>query len=282
MIRSLSKRSFWSELKVAYALSKKEFIYYTRYPLNPVFDFITFAPVVFTYVFLGFTLVGGPNSFSFERLTGTQDYISYILIGMIINMYTNSSIGTVGGSLREEMLQGCLESCWMAPIKRFTLLTGRIFFNLVFISAIALGNAAIIWATLSPKWSVPLLPLVCVVGMMLICNYSLGILTAGLMILHKKVGPLVGFMSSLITFFSGAYFPITLLPEWIRWASYLIPSTYVIKETRQLLLLGQVPNMFLYDMVVLAIASCLFIIFSYTVFKKLERRARRLGTIAYY
>ena len=66
------------------------------------------------------------------------------------------------------------------------------------------------------------------------CNV-IGMLAAGCLILFKRGDPVIMFYGLSASVLGGALFPVSALPEWIRWASYLVPHTYVITAVRNLL-----------------------------------------------
>lgn len=67
------------------------------------------------------------------------------------------------------------------------------------------------------------------------CN-ALGSFAAAFIVLFKRGEPVVMLFSLATAVLGGALFPISVLPEWIRWASYLVPHSYVISACRQLLI----------------------------------------------
>ncbi len=68
------------------------------------------------------------------------------------------------------------------------------------------------------------------------CN-AIGTLAASFLILFKRGDPIITFCHGLAAgVLGGALFPPSVLPEWLRWASYLVPHTYVIGAERQLLM----------------------------------------------
>lgn len=71
----------------------------------------------------------------------------------------------------------------------------------------------------------------------IILTSSLGMMGFGviLLIVFKRLetaSTAASLLFAVMTFFSGIYFPLTLIPEGIRWISYLMPVTYVVNLIR--------------------------------------------------
>ena len=69
--------------------------------------------------------MGGLKSASFAHLTGTDQYIPYVLIGAILNTYVMSALYGMGESLRWESYWGTLELILGSPSKRVSILVGK-------------------------------------------------------------------------------------------------------------------------------------------------------------
>jgi ABC-2 type transport system permease protein len=67
------------------------------------------------------------------------------------------------------------------------------------------------------------------------CN-AVGTLAACFLILFKRGEPVITLYGLAAGVLGGALFPISVLPGWIRWLSYLVPHSYVISAERQLLM----------------------------------------------
>ena len=67
------------------------------------------------------------------------------------------------------------------------------------------------------------------------CN-AIGTLASSYLVMFKRGEPIIALYGLAASVLGGALFPITVLPEWIRWMSYLIPHSYVISAERQLLM----------------------------------------------
>jgi ABC-2 type transport system permease protein len=113
------------------------------------------------------------------------------------------------------------------------------------------------------------------------CN-ALGSFAAAFILLFKRGEPVVALYSLAASVLGGALFPIAVLPGWIRWASYLVPHTYVIDAERQLLM-GDAANSHMAPALsigILAGFTVVSFIAGLYVFDRSLRLARRLGILS--
>ena len=128
----LVQRSITSEFRALFIMAKKEWIIFRRYP-SWIIAFLIW-PIIFPLgsIFTA-TALSGPNDASlpiFAALAGTTDYIAYIVIGLTMYMWLNVTLWDVGFQLRNEQMRGTLESNWLCPVWRFSILLGPSFTKL--------------------------------------------------------------------------------------------------------------------------------------------------------
>ena len=113
------------------------------------------------------------------------------------------------------------------------------------------------------------------------CN-AIGTLAASFLVLFKRGEPVVMLFSLATAVLGGALFPISVLPEWIRWASYLIPHTYVISATRHLLIADAPADGLAvgWSIGILVVFSVVLLAAGVWVFDRSLKLARRLGILS--
>ena len=126
----------------------------------------------------------------------------------------------------------------VAPIGRISIFAGKMF---------GVGTAAIfqgiIVIILGVIIGVPLtliaigsaLPLMIIITIGLTC---IGLIIASLMTSLESFGTIVTFVNMPMFFLSGALFPVTNLPLWIKWAFYINPLTYGVDALRTVMISG--------------------------------------------
>ncbi len=133
---------------------------------------------------------------------------------------------------------GFMKEILVAPIGRISIFAGKMF---------GVGTAAmfqgIIVIILGFIIGVPLtliavglaIPLMILITIGLTC---IGLIIASLMTSLESFGTIVTFVNLPMFFLSGALFPVTSLPSWIKWAFYINPLTYGVDALRTVMMSG--------------------------------------------
>jgi ABC-2 type transport system permease protein len=103
--------------------------------------------------------------------------------------------------------------------------------------ALMLGAGVLLGADLVLS-GLPAFLLIFLLGM-LACN-AIGILSASMIVLAKRSSAILGLYGLAASLLGGALFSIEVLPAWLRPFSYLVPHTYVISASRDVLVPGDV------------------------------------------
>jgi ABC-2 type transport system permease protein len=123
---TVGRRTGGSELAALLAVAHKEWLIFCRYPGRLINLF--FWPIMFplAYIFSARALSGpgGENLAAFTATAGTSDYVTFLAIGSTFYMWMNVTLWSVGFSLREEQLRGTLESNWLCPVWRISIVLG--------------------------------------------------------------------------------------------------------------------------------------------------------------
>ena len=124
--QALGRPGFKSHLRILWAIVKRDYLHLIRYPVSVItlpFTILTFMiPIYFTgLAFSGES--GRPDGFA--ALTGTDNFISFVVVGGILSIYIVAVFFGIAASLKEDMQRGTLESNWITPAPRTLLLIGR-------------------------------------------------------------------------------------------------------------------------------------------------------------
>jgi len=116
-----------------------------------------------------------------------------------------------------------------------------------------------------------------------IASFSgLGILSASFIIILKRGNPISWIINSIEGLIGGVYFPITVLPHWLQFASQFLPITYAIKAVQLSVFRGYSVNQLLKEIVFLLLFSCLLLPLSLKAFTYSLKKARRDGSLSSY
>ena len=278
------KHGLIPELHALRAVIRREWTIFRRYPSWIIALFIW--PVIFPMAYiLSSQALAGPNSgglLIFQRNAGTTDVVGYIVIGTIVWMWQNVVLWNVGFALREEQLRGTLESNWMSPAWRFSLLLGnsavQMVTMLIFI-AVSLLEFSILYGVRfnGDPLLVTLMFLVSIPSI-----YGLGFAFASLVIAAREANAFVFLARGLVMIFCGITYPIAVLPGWMQSVAQFLPQTYIIYGFREAMLNGANFETLWPVYQVLLMFGAFWLAVGFALFRRMERRARQTGALGQY
>ncbi len=282
--RSLAKPGLGADLRSLWAVVRKEWMIFIRYPSWIISLFIW--PIIFPlgYILTARALSGvdGSGLAQFQSNTGVTDYVGYIAIGTTIWMWQNIVLWNVGFSLRNEQLRGTLESNWLSPTWRFAYLLGssfpQLFSMLIFLVISALEYIFLFGVNFQGSLWLALLVILAAIPSI----YGLGFAFASLVITAKEANAFVFLARGIVMIFCGITFPVALLPAWMQPVTYWLPQTYIIHAMRSATLSNAGLGAISHDLSMLLIFGLFWLTAGYIVFNLMERRARRTGAIGQY
>jgi len=280
------RRSLFSELRALLAVANKEWIIFRRYPSWVMAFFIW--PVLFPLGFI-FTAkaLGGPDGSSlpaFSQLSGTTDYAGFIVVGSTMWMWVNITLWTVGFHLRSEQMRGTLESNWLCPVPRISVMLGASLTQLgtsLMLLVIGLIEFRLFLGVRLVSAS-SALPLLLIVLLLIPSIYGLGLAFASLVVRFKEANAMVFLVRGIFMIFCGISYPLAVLPEWMKGVSAFLPLTYAVRSIRAVGLAGATYADILPDLQVLTMFAIIMPILGYAAFRLAERRSRRTGDLGQY
>lgn len=276
---SLSRPSPGSHLRALFAIVKKDWVRYWRYPLNAISSI--FQPIIWLtpVYFMGQAFSVNGQAQGFAQYAGTADFMSFILLGTILTNFINAVFWGMGYSLKEDMDAGVLESNWLTPIPRLLILVGRSITNLTV--TIATSSLMLMLAALLFGFRVtgdvlnaflPVVP-------MLLGLYGFGFAFAAMVLVLREANTMVDMSSFLLQIFSGSNFPVSSLPKWLLPVSLSLPLTYGLDAVRAYLLKTPTIIPLYWELILLVVFMFVMLWLGTWAFRSLERRVRRLGTL---
>lgn len=276
---SLSQISWQSHLRAVLAIARKDWIVFFRYPMNALFRVIEPIAWLTPVYFLGQSFAGPSGNAGFAAYTGTADYMSFILVGAILSNYLSAVFWGMGYALKSEMDAGVLESNWMTPIPRAALLVGQTLASLTITTLNSAGMLLLAWLLFGFEVSGSLLAAAGALLPMLVALYGFGFAFAALVLLMRDANTLIDVSNFLIAILSGSQFPVTVLPRLLLPVALAIPLTYGFDAVRALLLRTTPLLPLEYEIGILMLFMLVMAPLGYLVFKLVERRSKRLGTL---
>lgn len=269
--------------RVFLAAARRDFLITTRYA-----DFVVGMlvwPILMPSltVFAAKALAGpdGAGLSAFAERTGTTDYVGFVFAGMVLWMWLNMVLWSVGGELRAEQRRGTLESNWMTPAPRLAMLLGSGLTQMV-VSVIPVFASL---GVCSAAWGVRFAatPLVCLVFLVsTIAMFGMALAFASLVLFLKELNAAVFFLRGVFMVFCGLTSPLAVLPPWMRAVSRALPLTYSIDLVRRLSLAGASYADVARDFWVLAAFAAALMAAGCLAFLVVDRAVRRNGTLGQY
>ncbi|WP_213456073.1 ABC transporter permease [Rhizomonospora bruguierae] len=159
-----------------------------------------------------------------------------ILIGAAVTAGLQDALTGLTQRLQFAQERGTLETYLVEPVPWALIpvamniwrsITGAV------LACVMVGTGCLLGAPIEAA-SIPAALLVLFLGIAA-CN-AVGTFAASFLILFKRGEPVIMLYSLAAGVLGGTLFAVSVLPGWIRWASYLVPHYYVISAERQLLM----------------------------------------------
>ena len=281
---SLAKPRFSSDLRAFWAVVRREWTVFIRYPSWIVSLLIW--PIIFPmgYILTARALSGvdGSGLTTFQNSTGLTEYVGYIAVGTMIWMWQNIVLWAVGYSLRNEQMRGTLESNWLSPTWRFSYLLGSSVPQMVSMITLLIVSGLEYAFIFNVKFNGSLWLTFLVILAAIPSVYGLGFAFASVVITVKEANAFVFLVRGVVMVFCGITYPLLMLPEWMQSVAQWLPQTYVIHAMRSAALSAEGFAGIANDLKMMTIFGVIWLVIGYVLFVVMERRARQTGAIGQY
>lgn len=262
------------------AFIKRDFYIEISYRLNFILRIARIFTTILTFYFIS-KLFGKNASIYLQEYGG--NYFPFVLIGIAFSEYLMVSLRSFSETIRYEQMMGTLEAVVATPTRVFTIIIGASIWDFIFTSItvfIYMLLGVIFFGVDLGKMNV--LAGVVILILTVFSLSCIGIISVAFIIMLKKGDPLNFLMSICFSLLGGVYFPIEIMPKFLRVFSHLIPITYSLKSFRYVLLRGYGFKMLLPEIGILFI-FCIFLFpISIGIFKFALKKAKIDGSLVYY
>jgi ABC-2 type transport system permease protein len=279
---SLARPSWNTNLRALYAVAAKDWRQYWRYPLNAVSSVLQPLVWLTPVYFMGLAFSVNGQALGFAGYTGTTNYISFILIGAVLSNFISAVFWGMGYALKNDMDSGVLESNWLAPISRPVLLMGHTVTNLTVTTITSIVMLVIGALLFGFQTGGNTLAALVIAIPMLLGLYGFGFMFAAVVLVMREANTLTDVGSFLVQIFSGANFPVTVLPRWLLPIALALPLTYGFDAVRGILLNTNTLLPIMLEYVVMLVFMVAMIAIGLLAFRRLERYVRQRGTLGMY
>lgn len=242
----------------------------------PIFWFIPF-------VFQGQAFVGGLQSQNFAQITGTENFIPFIVIGAVLNSYVNTLLYGMGESIRREAVQGTLDYIFAAPSNKAFVLIGKALSESVSSTIFAISQLVISALLFGMTFTLEvILPVFLIVILLVLGLYGLSLVLAAVSLLHKQSHDVSETIGYIFYVFSPVRYPIESLPSWAQIIGKLIPLTYALIIVRSIILLRVSLSEMHLEILGLLIIDAVLIFAGFYMFNWMETKTKKSGTISHH
>jgi ABC-2 type transport system permease protein len=228
---------------------------------------------------IGFLAVG-MGQVSGVRLP-VDKVLVYLLTGSLLWQYLSELLWETSNIMSFERWEGTIETTFMAPVSRASHLLGMSVSSACYAGArfvVLVGVCLLAFpldlhaANLAGAAAVLVISTVSLVG--------LGLMAACLPLIYTEKGTqMTSVVEAVLLMVSGVYYPIDVLPHWLRVCSQFSPMTYTLHGMRAALLDGAGLRELWRDLLPLALTAVVLVPLGLRVFAWAEAYCKRHGKL---
>ena len=256
------------ELRASYAFVERNFYLTKRYWGWEVAWFVYALTSALTV-----TLIGADQ--------GDKRLLVSLLIGAVFWNYLSIVFGFIAETVAWERWEGTLEYTFMAPVRRYTQLLGSTAYAIVY--GLIHTGLVIVALVVFFGLNVSNADIATAIVFTIVGSFSIvgiGMMAAILPLLYVERGAQMTFvLQSILLLFSGVYYSISILPQWMQTVSAFSPGTYILNGVRAGLMDGVPVSDLLNDLWPLVVMAIVLIPLGIWVFGKAEQYAKRTGKL---
>jgi ABC-2 type transport system permease protein len=271
---------FAAEARKVPAFVRRDFLVAWSYRLSFVTDLLGLAGQALVFYFVG-QLVDPSKmpTYGGEDIT----YLEFAAVGMLLGAFIQFGMQNVAAAVRNEQLQGTLESLLVTPTAPHTIQLGSVSFLFLYIPiriVLLLGAIALAFG-LDFRLSGVVPALVLLLAFMPFV-WGLGVASAAAIVTFRRGAGLLAMGTLVVALLSGLYFPIELLPDWLTAIAEQNPIALAVDGMREALLGGTGWAGIAPTLAVLLPMSLAALAIGFVTFRSALARERRLGTVGLY
>jgi len=267
-------------MRKALAFIRRDFLIQASYRL----DFImrVFGILVSVAIFNYISRFLGGNIDSTLQDYGS-DYFHFALIGIAFFPLVNLSTEILSKAITEYQTTGTLEVLFLSPtpILPSLMLSTLWGYCWAFMESLFFLISAAIFFSADLNWA-SVLPATLIVLAAILANTGLGLINAAFVLITKRNSPLIRLMVLMTYLLAGVYFPVEILPGWLRFVSNLLPSTYSLNALRRTLLNVSALSEISQDLLALGLFSLVLLPLGFISFYFAVRWAKTDGSLSVY
>jgi ABC-2 type transport system permease protein len=258
------------------AIARRDALLFLSYRTQIVAQLV--GPLFTLTVFYYISHLLHPNSF----LHSPGGYFGFVIVGLVIIQVLTVSLGVMPASVRQELVSGTIERFLVSAHGPVNGILGTMIFPMI--NACISGVFMLVMATAIfglPLATTAFLALpVAILGVFAFMPFALGLVS--LVLAFKQAASATQFLVAGVAIIGGLYFPVALLPGWIRWMSDVQPFTPATELLRHLLVGAPLLHSVWVELLKLTAFGLVLFPVGVLTLRAAVRYGQRTGTIAEY
>ncbi len=254
------------------------------YPSNLVLSLFEGLVNTGVWLFIGLFLQGVANG---QVAAYGGSYVSYVVIGVAFFEAAQTALLAPFQTVSEAFWDKRLEAYHLSAYGIWAAILGRLIWQLAYAAAIQVVIVGLIIATVGVDLAHTANPLLALLCFVLFAAACLGIGLAGastFFLLEVKDGaePITWLTTVVARVASGVYYPLSIIPLWLRPLGYLVPHTYALQAIRLVLIDGRGlgDGTVRQDLVALTLYTSVALATGIALLRRGIRRAERVGGLS--
>lgn len=203
-----------------------------------------------------------------------------VIVGTLVYLLYNRLLWGTGIAIQWERQIGTIESLFLSPTSRLTVLLGTGMAAVVEASWWIGSIFAISWVIFGFQATVSsLLLFFLVLFSTILALTAVGIFFAGFFVMSRAGSQIATASQAPIRFFSGVAFPVAALPQVLQLIALVIPVTYAIQALRKVSLLSTSLLDISWELGMLYALTAVFLAAGVYLVRLTERKAKTEGTL---
>jgi ABC-2 type transport system permease protein len=258
------------------ALTRRDVQVYVSYRFMMTLDLWIGVLDVIVYYFISETFEGATTA----PLGDAPSYFAFALVGIAVTVVIQATSLGIGNKVREEQLTGTLEALVAQPLTSTEMAVGLC--GLPFAISTVRVAVYIVIGALAFGLDLSNTDWVGFVAMLLaiaIAMSAIGIATAAVVLVIQRGNTIAGLVIFAMSVISGAFFPVSVLPDWLEAIGEVMPTRFAFDGFRSALFEG---SGWEDDFLMLTAFSAVSLPLAAWLFDRGLLTARRWGRLAQY
>jgi ABC-2 type transport system permease protein len=256
-------------------IMRRDAILFVSYRSQLVAQFLSplFTITLFYYI---------SNILTAKTIHSPGGYFGFVIVGLVIIQILTISLGIMPVTVRQELVSGTIERFLVSAHGPLNGIVGTMLFpliNAMLSGVLMLGLATVIFGLPLAATAALAIP-VSLLGMLAFMPFAFFLVA--LVMAFKQASSATQFIVAGVAIVGGLYFPIAVLPGWIRWASEVQPFTPAADLMRHLLVDAPLAHPAGVDLLKLVGFAIVLFPAGVMLLRASIRYGQRTGTVAEY